>query len=194
MIRRVILTSALAAVLVAMSFSTAQAGTVSTDTWAPKFCKAVTQYEQTLEDQSSTFQSNLGSSTNLKAVRAKLVSFLATMEKAANTAKQQIQRAGAPSATNGTKISAKFVSALGKSASVFADAKDQAAKVSTASPKAFEKQATQVGTDLEKAGKSLSAEFGNIKQLDTSKKIQTSLQAAPECSALTTGSSSSSSS
>jgi hypothetical protein len=188
MIRRIVLTGALAVGLVATSFATAEGATVSTDTWAPKFCNAVTQYEQAIQTKSAALESDLGSSQNLKAVRSKLVTFLGAMEKAANTAKQQIQRAGAPSATNGAKISAKFVSALGKSADVFAKAKGQAAKVSTATPKAFEKQTTQVGTDLEKAGKSLSTEFGNIKSLDTSSKIQTSLQAAPECSSLTSSS------
>jgi hypothetical protein len=185
MIRRLCCTGALVLGLLATSIPAAHAATVSPSTWAPKFCTAIQDYETTISDAKDQMDTALSGVTDLSEGRAKIVSFLGEMVTAAKTAKRAVARAGNPSSPNGAKIEAQFVKALGASAGVFADAKANAAKISTKSPTAFAKEGKQVGVDLTDAGEKLSAGFSGIGKLDKGKKLEAAVRAAPECAFLT---------
>jgi hypothetical protein len=51
MLRRTLVTACLVAGLVTTSLGTAHGATVSPDTWAPKFCKALKSWQSTLATQ-----------------------------------------------------------------------------------------------------------------------------------------------
>jgi hypothetical protein len=184
MLRRIPVLVLVVAGLVAGSAVTASAATVAPDTWAPKFCGAIDQYETALSHGADNLSSSLAGATNLKKTRAQLVAFLGKMQAAAKTAKSKMQAAGVPSSTNGSKIAAKFVSALGSSADVFGQAKSQAAGVSTSSPSAFEKQASKIGSDLTKAGDRINTTFDDVASLDSQGELATALHATPACAFL----------
>jgi hypothetical protein len=183
-VRRVFVTAVLAVGSVGVAAPSASAATVSPAEWAPKFCSALTDYQSTLSKGSDDLTTSLAGTTNLKKARAKLVSFLGKMSKAAKTAKGDLQGAGSPSSANGSEIAGKFVTALGQSSDIFSKAKAQAAKVPTSSPTAFQKQGVKVGTDLSKAATKLADTFTDIATLDTDGELSIALQADSSCTQL----------
>ena len=184
MFRRVVVSTALVSVLVAASFGTAHAATVPPGKWAPKFCTAIDDYQTTISAQSDDLTTTLASVTDLQTGRDQIVAFLGNMVAAANTAAGALKQAGAPSTPNGAKIAAKFVAGLKASATVFADGKANAAKLSTTSVAAFQKQGKQVGVDLTDASEQLSKSFDGIGKLDKGKQLEKAVKAAPECAFL----------
>src|SRR5207245_753570 len=160
-----LLTTCLVTGLVATSFGTAHAATVSPGAWAPKFCTAVVKYQSTVSQQSDALSTALTNVTDLKTGRDQIVAYLGAMEDAATTAKQRLQRAGAPSSANGTRIAKLFVAGLGASAKLFANAKADAAKLSTTDATAFKTKGKQVGQALSDAGDQLSKRFSDIGKL-----------------------------
>jgi hypothetical protein len=185
MIRRLCCAGALALTLVATSIPAAHAATVSPGKWAPKFCNAVVDYQTTISEKSDAMSTALDSTTDLASARSQIVSFLGDMVTAAKTAKREIQQAGTPSTANGAKIASKFADGLDASAKVFANGKAQAAKISTASVKSFAVDGKKVGADLSAAADELSKSFSGIGKLDTGKKLEAAVKAAPECASLT---------
>jgi hypothetical protein len=184
MLRRALLTTFVVGGLVAASMGTAGAATVSPSTWAPKFCTAVLQYQSTISQQSDSLSTTLTDVTDLTTGRDQIVAYLDAMEDAATTAKQQLQKAGAPSSPNGPKIAKTFVAGLGASAKLFANAKADAAKLSTTDASAFKTDGKQVGQALSDAAEQLSKRFSGIGKLDTGKKLEGAVKAAPVCAPL----------
>jgi hypothetical protein len=172
----VVVTGLLAAVIPA-----AHAATVSPSKWAPKFCTAVVDYQSTIETEGASMDSALSQTTDLATARDQIESFLGNMADAANTAKRELKAAGVPSSPNGGKISALFVSGLGASAKVFAEAQRTAAKLPTDSVENFKVKGKQLGVDLTDAGEELSKSFSGINKLDKGKKLEAAVKAAPEC-------------
>src|SRR6185503_1603264 len=101
MVRRLLVPALVTTGLVAGSFGTAHAATVSPATWAPKFCTAVTDYQTTISQDGESLTSQLENVTDLARGRDQIESFLGDMANAAKTAKRRIQSAGAPSTPNG---------------------------------------------------------------------------------------------
>jgi hypothetical protein len=185
MFRRLLVPALVATGLIAGSFGTAHAATVSPDTWAPKFCTAVVDYQTTISQDGDSLTSQLENVTDLASGRDQIESFLDDMVGAAKTAKRQIQAAGAPSTPNGGKIAARFAAGLDASAKVFAKARAEAAKLPTTTPEAFQIKGKQLGENLTAAGDELSKSFSGIGKLDKGKKLEAAVKAAPECASLT---------
>src|SRR5262249_52794185 len=101
MMRRLCVTSALVAAIVVSPISAAGAQSAPAETWVPKVCTTLQQYQQTISDENDALTTSLQSVTSLKKARAKLVAFLGKAVDAAKTAKQQVQASGAPFVTNG---------------------------------------------------------------------------------------------
>ena len=184
-IRRLSVVALVVVGLVAGATTGASAATVSPSTWAPKFCTALEDYQTKISDASEQMTTALEGVTDLSEGRARIVSFLGEMVTAAKTAKRAIERAGLPSSPNGGKIEALFVKALDASSGIFSDAKAQAAKISIKSKAAFAKEGKQVGVDLQEAGDRIGKSFGGVDKLDTGKKLEVAIKAAPECAFLT---------
>jgi hypothetical protein len=183
-LRRLSITLCLVVGLVGASVGTAHAATVPPGKWAPKFCTAIQQYQTTITEQGNAVDTALTGVTDLRAGRDQLATYLGKMVTAAKTAATTLERAGAPSTPNGSKIAAKFVAGLQASAKLFADAQAKAAKLSTTDAKAFATDGKKLGQDLSRAGDQLSAGFSGIGKLDQGKKLEKAVKAAPECSFL----------
>ena len=185
MVRRLLVPALVATGLVATSFGTAHAATVSPATWAPKFCTAVIDYQTTISRDGESLTSQLENVTDLASGRDQIESFLGDMVTAAKTAKRQIQSAGAPSTPNGGKIATVFAAGLDASAKAFAKAQAEAARLPTTTPEAFKIKGKQLGRRLTAAGDQLSKSFSGIGKLDKGKKLEAAVKAAPECESLT---------
>jgi hypothetical protein len=183
--RRLIPVAALVVCLLVAGVGTAHAATVAPAKWAPRFCNAIDRYRKSITEQADAMTTALAGVTDLETGRAEIVGFLGKMVTAANTAARRVKKAGSPRTTNGSKISATFVSGLEASAKVFADAKAKADKLPTTTPAAFKQKGKQLGQDLTDAGAELTKTFGGIDKLDKGKKLEAALKATPECAFLT---------
>jgi hypothetical protein len=185
MLRRALVITCVTVGLVAASFGSAQAATVSPDTWAPKFCTALETWSTTISDEGASLQTTLaGESGDLKAARNELVSFLGSSIAATKTALTALKKAGAPSSPNGDKIAAKFVAGLTAVSKEFTKAKAKAASISTTNATKFKATGQEIQQDLDNADSKVSASFDGIDKLDTGKKLETAIKAAPECAFL----------
>ena len=97
-----------------------------------------------------------------------------------------IKRAGAPSSPNGAKISSRVREGFKASRKSFADAQAQAAKHLDHEHGRVQGQGRrQLGVDHQEHGDRISKNFGSLDKLDTGKKLEAAVKAAPECAFLT---------
>jgi hypothetical protein len=184
MIRRLLCAGGLAAALLVTSVPAADAATVSPDKWAPKFCTALDNWQTTIQEKGSSLGTELTGETDLDAARDKIAGYLGDMVDATDDAAAAIKKAGAPSSTNGAKISAVFVKGFKAVSKEFASAQKKAEKLSTASPAQFQAEGTALGNAISGSSDELGKNFSAIGKLDKKQELTKAVKAAPECSSL----------
>jgi hypothetical protein len=164
----------------------AGAKTVSPSTWAPKFCDALSTWQDALQSSSDAIDSafSSGSITDLKGARTELVKDLGDDVSATSTAIKSLQKAGAPSSANGSKIAGKFVTGLQSAQTLFKSAQSKAKTLSTTSLSSFQSLGRTITSDLTKGGDALRKSFSGVQTLDTGGKLAAALQDEPSCSFL----------
>jgi hypothetical protein len=186
MFRRALVTTCLVTGLVAASFGTAQAATVSPGSWAADFCTAVDTWQQDSTVKVDDLNAQLEGVTDLTTGRDTIVDLLGDLVDSTDTAVDAIKDAGAPSTPNGAKISAAFVTGFKAVSKQFAKSQQQAEKLSTTSPAEFATKGKQIGTELSNSGERLNDGFSAVDKLDKGKKLEKAVKAAPECAFLNT--------
>jgi hypothetical protein len=184
LLHRLAITLCVVVGLLGASVAPAQAASVAPDTWAPKFCTALAQWQTTISTQSEGLTTALEGVDDLETGRTQIAAYLGKMVVASKLAAKQLQRAGSPSTPNGAKIAAKFVAGLRIAAKEFASAKASAAKLPTATVAAFAKQGKKLSVKLSDAGQAVTKSFSGIAKLDKGKKLEGAVKAAPECAFL----------
>jgi hypothetical protein len=184
-IRRVFVVTTVTVALIVGFAGVASAKTVSPGVWAPKFCAALSSWQDKLTTDGTAAQDVLsGQVTNLAAAKAELVSFLAKSVANTDRTVSAMQKAGAPSSPNGTQIAQAFVDALVSASTLFQSAKTKAQQAPTKSLKSFESVISQVTSALNKGGTNIAKSFASISKLDTSGQLAQSLQNEPSCAFL----------
>ncbi len=186
MFRRLVVTTCLVVGLVVVSLGSAHAAT-SPDTWAPKFCKALKQWQTTITSESNTASSALGkvAAGDLTGVRDEFVRFLEKDVAATQAAIRSIKKAGAPSSANGSKLQSKVVAAFQSASDVFAEAKTSASDLSTTDATSFVTDATRIQQDLNGASDAFQTNFSKVEKLDSKGEIERALTSAKACKFLT---------
>jgi hypothetical protein len=175
----------LAAILLVSTAASAGASTVTPGTWAPKFCGALSTFQQDLSSQGTQADAVLsGNITSLTQAKTTLATFMSRAVKDADTALTSLKKAGTPNVPNGSKIAGQFTSAFQNARSLFASAKTQAQRLPTKTLSGFESSTKKVTANLNKGAQGLTAKFANIQKLDTSGKVAAALQAEPTCAFL----------
>jgi hypothetical protein len=178
-------------VIVAVTASGASAKTVSPDQWAPKFCTALSKWQDTLNQDSSDAQSALsGDTSNLKQAKSELVSFLGKSVTNSNQTVAALKDAGTPKSTNGAKIANEFVSGMQNASKLFQAAKTKVQKASTSSLTKFNAVTSSVSSALNKGGDAIEKSFTDTASLDTKGELADALQNEPSCAFLAEGSTS----
>jgi len=186
MLRRLLVIALVATGSVAGSVGTAHGATVPPDQWAPKFCTALDDWQQTIQTESDNVSTQLQGVTDLKTGRDTITDLLGRMVDATDTTTAAIEDAGSPSTPNGARIAATFVNGFKAVSKQFAKARARAEKLSTTSAEAFKKKGKQLGMQLSNSGDELGKGFSAVGKLDKGKKLETAVKAAPECSFLNT--------
>jgi hypothetical protein len=184
--RRVFVTTCLVVGLVVVSLGSAHAAR-SPDTWAPKFCKALKQWQATITSESNTANTTLGKASggDLAALRDEFVSFLGKDVAATQAAIRSIKKAGAPSSANGSKIQHKVIAAFQSASDVFAGAKTSAASLSTTDAASFVTDASKIQHDLNGASDAFQMNFSAVQKLDSKRVIERAITSAKACKFLT---------
>jgi hypothetical protein len=187
--RRLVVATVIAVLVLAVVATPASAKTVTPEEWAPKFCSALSNWQDKLTTDGDAAEAALsGKVSNLKQAKSQLVSFLGKSVTNTKNAVSAIQNAGTPNSENGDKIEAAFVSGLQSAAALFQSAKAKAQTASTKNLASFEKVTTQVTSALNKGGDAIDKSFSKIETLDTNGTLGAAIEADPSCAFLTSGS------
>jgi hypothetical protein len=171
--------------LVVLAAGVASAKTVPPPQWAPKFCNAISTFQDHLSKDGNKADAVLsGDITSLAGAKSTLVAFMGKAVADADTALAALQRAGAPNAPNGSKLTSRFVSAFRTARGVFASGKTTAQGLPTKTLARFEAATEKLSADLTQGGNTLAATTKGVQSLDTSGKIAAALQAEPKCAFL----------
>jgi hypothetical protein len=182
--RRSLMIAAVASLLVLLAPS-AVASTVPAAQWAPKFCAAVSTFEQHLTRDGKKTEAVLsGNITSLGAAKTTLVDFMGKAVADADAAIAALKHAGAPNAANGSKITAAFLTGLHTARNLFASARSNAQRLPTKTLSAFEASTQKITTDLNKGSQAITATFSNVQKLDTSGNVGAAVRAEPRCAFL----------
>ena len=183
--RRPIIVAATAVLLLASTATSADAKTVPAAAWAPKFCAAISSFQEQLNRDGANATDVLsGDITSLHEAKATLADFMRNAVGDTETAIAALQGAGAPDTPNGAKVAAAFVKALQTARDLFAAAKLKAQRLPTKTLGAFERATQKITADLNRGSKAISTGFADIKSLDTSKELSAALRAEPACASL----------
>ncbi len=184
--RRLFVTIGVVVVLVVVPLASAHAAT-SPNTWAPKFCQALQQWQTTLTSESKTANTTLGKAAagDLTGIRNEFVRFLGKDVAATQTAIRSIKKVGAPSSANGSKIQRKVIASFQSASDVFAEAKTSASNLSTTDATSFVTDATKIQQDLNGASDAFQTNFSTVQKLDSKGEIGQAITSAKACKFLT---------
>ncbi|MET0420273.1 MAG: hypothetical protein ABW073_01075 [Acidimicrobiia bacterium] len=186
MLRRLIICTGLAIMIVTLPVGAAGAKTVSPEKWASKFCSALQTWQKTLKDEEADATAALsGASGDLVALRQRLITFLSNDIAATDDAIDSIKAAGTPSSTNGAKIVNKVTDGFGGASDVFAGSKAKAEALSTTDSATFVTRATEIVSDLEAASDEISTSFTGLDALDKKGELNKAFVKAKACKFLT---------
>ena len=182
MIRRSIVLGALALALLSTSVPTAHAAT-EPSAWAPKFCKAFQKWQKTVTTESEKASKTFDTMTDgdLQGIKDEFVSFLGKDVAATDAVISSIKKAGVPDAKNGKAIQNKIIEGFQGASDIFADAKADAANLSTTDAASFVTDATQIKTNLDSASGEFTSSFSEAEALDTRGTIGGALEKAAAC-------------
>jgi hypothetical protein len=183
--RRFLSVTAVVVLFVVFAAAGAAAKTVPAAQWAPKFCTALSTFQQHLAKDSKQAEAVLsGNIKSLNAAKSTLAGFMAKAVNDAETAIKALTRAGAPDAANGSKIAARFVQGFQSARRLYVSARTKAQHLSTKTLAAFESSTTLLTAALNKGADSLTQSFTSIESLDTSKTVGAALRTEPTCAFL----------
>jgi len=170
--------------VVGLSAAPAGAKTVSPQQWSTKFCTALSDWLNTIQGSSTDVKDALSNTTDLAAAKTTLVDFLSQAVDATDTAIGDVKAAGTPKTTNGAKISAAFVSALGRAKKLFEKAEADAENLPTDSAASFSSAATEIATAISEGGSEIDSGFVKVDKLDKGRALDKVVQKTKACAFL----------
>jgi hypothetical protein len=183
--RRSLTAVAVVVLFVVLAPGAAAAKTLPAAQWVPKFCAALSTFQQHLSKDGTKADAVLsGNITSLADAKSTLAGFMAKAVKDADTVISALKRAGAPNAANGSKIAARFVTGFQTVRRLYASARTAAQHLPTKTLAGFESSTKKLTSDLSKGVNGLTATIKSIQSLDTSGNVGAALRAEPTCAFL----------
>jgi hypothetical protein len=183
--RRFLSVAAAVVLFVVFAPAAADAKSVPAAQWAPKFCAALSTFQQHLAKDSKRAGAVLsGNIKSLNAAKSTLAGFMAKAVNDADAAISALTRAGAPHAANGSKIAARFVQSFQSARRLYVSARTEAQHLPTKTLARFESSTKQLTGALNKGADSLTESFTSIESLDSSKTVGAAQRTEPTCAFL----------
>ena len=156
-------------------------------TWASDVCGALQTWTDDIKSKSQALSNDLGSSSDFKAAKDKVVTFLDDAKQSTQKMVDDVKAAGPPSTDNGTTIQQELVSGLTGVRDTFAHAAAKAEQLDTSNPRAFVNGVKDVSQQIQTEGQDVTKHFQKVE--DTGSELNDAIKNEPSCKAFTSGSS-----
>jgi len=137
---------------------------VSADQYTSSVCSTLKTWQNKIKAGSTTLSQTARSSSSLKEVRAKFVTFFDTSIAATDEMLKKLGQAGAPNVKNGSKFAAELLHAIGKAKPILVEARSKAEKLPLNDPAQFGQLAQGIGTSAQSQLTNLGKSFAALKQ------------------------------
>ena len=187
-VRRAALLTALASVLVLLAAACGGGdggggveGGSEPDAYAADVCGAITNWQERLQSSASTLGSDLQNSSDISAVKGKLVEFMGEAVQSTDQMLNQVEEAGPPDIEQGEAFHRDLVAGLRQARDTFAEAETNAENLPTNNPTAFQQGATELGQTLERQGGEIENTLSEVDEKYDSDELDKAFEDDPAC-------------
>jgi hypothetical protein len=174
-----------ATVVVSLSLllsNSAPAKATSPQPYAHKVCSALATWATSVGAELSKFRGDsIARSNDLTAAKAELLKLLGDSVSDTDTAISALNRAGAPSTTNGAKFANGSAKAFDSIRKVLGSAKTKATKLATTDPTQFGAAVRSLGASIDRAGAKFLNQLNSLRTLDKDGRLRRALSREPTC-------------
>jgi hypothetical protein len=160
---------------------TADAKTVSPDTYVSRLCTTVGDWANTIVAARQHSDAALSGVTSLDAAKNVLMTGVQKLAADTDRAANGVQRAGVPSVLNGKRIASRVLAGMTLVRQAFARQVKEAAAVPTDDVTAFRSAVQNLSSNADPAIKKFQAVFSSVGRLDTSGKLNRATMHSPAC-------------
>ena len=168
------------------SDSSSSSGT-DPETWAADVCGALSTWTNDLRTKSQSLSSDLQSSSDLKQVKSKLVTFLDDAKASTQKMVDDVKAAGPPEGKDGTTVQEDLESGLNEARDTLDNAESKAEDLDTSNPRAFLTGVSNLGQQVQTELQATAEHFKSIE--NTSGDLDKAISNEPACKPFLSGSS-----
>ena len=151
------------------------------ETWSADVCGALKTWEDDLKSGSQQLSSDIQSSSDLKSVKQKLVTFLQNAEQSTEKMVDDVKSAGAPAVKDGPAIQRDLESGLTEARDSFQRAVTQAKKLPTNDPRALTTGLTTLGQRIQSELTATGSHFSNLDTKYDTSDLKKAMADEPSC-------------
>jgi hypothetical protein len=151
------------------------------EAWAPQVCNALLTWERDLKSGSEQMSSDIRNSSNLKAVKTRLVAFLQSAEQSSEKMVAEVKGAGAPAVKDGPALQNDLVSGLSQTSASFKRAVTQAKKLPTNNPQALATGMTTLAQSIQSKLTAAGTHFSNLDTKYDTTELKQAMADEPAC-------------
>lgn len=151
------------------------------DAWSASVCGALQTWENDLKSGSQQLSSDIRSSSDLKSVKQKLVTFLQNAEQSTEKMVGDVKAAGAPAVKDGPAIQQDLASGLTGARTSFQRAVTQAKKLATNNPQALATGLSKIAQTIQTELTATGNHFSNLDQKYDLGDLNQAMAGEPAC-------------
>lgn len=151
------------------------------ETWAASVCGALETWANDLKAGSQSLSSDLQSSSDLKAVKEKLVTFLENARTSTETMVADVKAAGPPAVKDGEAIQTDLETGLSEARTSFDHAVTTAKDLKATNPTAFMTGVTNLGQQIQTELQTTAEHFRNIETKYDAGDLDEAMSKEPSC-------------
>jgi hypothetical protein len=163
------------------------ASSTAPDVWAASVCGALGTWVKSLQAGSQDLSTALRDTKDLKAVKARFVTFLEDAEESTGEMVEKVEEAGPPDVDQGEAIQDDLVAALGEVQQSFSTAVDKANALSTSSLQEFSSGVGKLSQDVQDNLATTGGEFNNLSDRYQSPELDNATDGEPACQQFNSG-------
>jgi hypothetical protein len=153
--------------------------------WAGSVCGALETWQESLQNQARGLSREVLQAKSPNAAKRRIGTFLDEVIAETDTMMEAVEGAGQPAVEQGRQVADDFRMGLEQMRAAFEDARAKIAKVPTDDPQAFQRQLTEIGSDLQTQGRSIGDTLGKIDERYDSQQLGKAFDETEACSEFT---------
>jgi hypothetical protein len=157
------------------------------DIWAASVCGALGNWVQSLQEGSRDLGTQMRNTKDLKAVKARFVTFLEDAEESSHEMVEKVKDADAPDVEQGEAIQEELVTALEKVEKSFSNAVDEANDLSTDSLQSFSQGVGKLSQEVQDNLATTGSDFNSLSDRFNSTELDNATDGEPACQQFKSG-------